>query len=153
MLTSIFVLCTEICEENLNEVFSFKVWDFTLAELSRQIDNPTTEEIPAMFHERLYSALDLMVEFFHADGQALSMEILNSPNYYQIEQRLQYHRTDTETLIEMFYMQRLQEQITITSSPYGNLAVRTYFNHDSLCVEVSFLIHLKALIGASSYIF
>lgn len=90
-----------------------------------------------MFHERLHSALDLMIDFFHAEGQALAMEILHSASYYQVEQRLQYHRTDTETLTEMFYMQRLQEQTTITISPYGNLAVRAYFNHDSLCVEVS----------------
>lgn len=100
-----------------------------------------------MFHERLHAALELMVEFFHEDRQGLSMEILQSPNYQQIEQRLQYHRTDTETLIEMFYMQRLEEQMSITNSPYGNLAVRAYFNHDSLCVEVKF-IFIGALIFA-----
>lgn len=115
-----------------------QIWDYTLAELSRQIDNPSTEEMSPMFHERLHAALDLMVEFFHADGLGLSMETLHSPNYHQVEQRLQYHRTDTETLIEMFYMQRLEEQLSITISPYGSLAVRAYFNHDSLCVEVRF---------------
>lgn len=34
-------------------------------------------------------------------------------------------------------MQRLQDQMMVTSpGPYGVLAVRAYFNHDSLCVEV-----------------
>lgn len=95
-----------------------------------------SEELPAMFHERLHCALELMVDFFHAEGHGLTTEQLHSASFAQIEQRLQYHRTDTEKLIETFYAQRLQEQSTIASSPYGNLAVRAYFNHDSLCVEV-----------------
>lgn len=106
-------------------------------ELNLQMDSgANSEEMPAMFHDRLHSALELMVDFFHADGQGLSTETLHSQTFCHVEQRLQYHRTDTETLIEIFYGQRLQEQLNTTSSPYGTLAVRAYFNHDSLCVEV-----------------
>ena len=113
------------------------MWEYTLAELNHQMDGgASSEEIPAMFHERLHAALELMVDFFHADGQGLPTETLHSKTYCHVEQRLQYHRTDTESLIEIFYSHRLQEQLNINSSPYGNLAVRTYFNHDSLCVEV-----------------
>ena len=44
----------------------------------------------------------------------------------------------------MFYMQRLQEQYSSQlPSPYGCLAVRAYFNHDSLCVEV---LHAKDVV-------
>ncbi|XP_057657644.1 BAI1-associated protein 3 isoform X1 [Diorhabda carinulata] len=122
--------------QNFQKVLQ-EVWEYTLAELNYQMDNGSnSDEIPTMFHEKLHSALNLIVEFFHADGQGLSMQFLHSPLYQQIEQRLQYHRTDTETLMEMFYSQRLQDQLTITASPYGVLAVRAYFNHDSLCVEV-----------------
>lgn len=95
-----------------------------------------SEEMPPRFHERLYAALELMVEFFHSDGLGLPTESIHSDTYCHVEQRLQYYRTDTETLIEIFYSQRLQEQINTTASPYGMLAVRAYFNHDSLCVEV-----------------
>lgn len=108
-----------------------------MAELNLQMDSgANSEEMPALFHERLYSALELMVDFFHADGQGLATETLHSETYCHVEQRLQYHRTDTESLVEIFYSQRLQEQINTTASPYGTLAVRAYFNHDSLCVEV-----------------
>lgn len=120
------------------DVQFFKVWEYTLDELSHQMDGGTTnDEIPPMFHERLHSALELLVDFFHSEGQALSTDVLHSDAFCQIEQRLQYHRTDTESLIEIFYGQRLHEQMNISSSPYGNLAVRAYFNHDSLCVEVN----------------
>lgn len=94
------------------------------------------EEMSAMFHDRLHAALELMVDFFHADGHGLPIETLHSETFYHVEQRLQYHRTSTEALMEIFYNHRLQEQLNTTSSPFGILAVRAYFNHDSLCVEV-----------------
>lgn len=94
------------------------------------------DEMPVMFHDRLHSALDMMFEFFHADNQGLTHDMLRSELFCQVEQRLQYHRTDTEKLIEIFYAQRLQEQMNAVECPFGILAVRTYFNHDSLCVEV-----------------
>lgn len=96
-----------------------------------------SEEMPARFHERLYAALELMVDFFHAEGLGLPMESIHSEMYMHVEQRLQYYRTDTESLMEIFYNQRLNDQLNTTSSLYGTLAVRAYFNHDSLCVEVS----------------
>lgn len=108
----------------------------------------SSDELPPMFHERLHAALELMVDFFHSEGNALSLESLHSAKYCQIEQRLQYHRTDTECLIEIFYNQRLQDQLNTTSSPYGSLAVRAYFNHDSLCVEVSINIVLYYIISS-----
>lgn len=97
----------------------------------------TSDELPATFHDRLYGALELMTEFFYSDGQGLSYDSIHSESFYRVEQRLQYHRTDTDKLIGTFYNQRLEEQNNITSSAYGVLAVRAYFNHDSLCVEVS----------------
>ncbi|XP_025835570.1 BAI1-associated protein 3 [Agrilus planipennis] len=114
-----------------------EIWECTLKHLNDQMDGGgSTEEMPAMFHDRLHSALELMIEFFHANGQGLTMDMLHCETYLHVEQRLQYHRTDTETLIEMFYCQRLQDQVNTTASPFGTLAVRAYFNHDSLCVEV-----------------
>ncbi|XP_044760714.1 BAI1-associated protein 3 [Coccinella septempunctata] len=122
--------------QNFQKVL-LEVWEYTLAELSHQMDTgATSDDLPSTFHDRLYGALELMTEFFYSDGQGLSFDSIHSESFYRIEQRLQYHRTDTDKLIEKFYNQRLEEQNTITSSPYGVLAVRAYFNHDSLCVEV-----------------
>lgn len=124
--------------QNFHRVL-YEVWEYTLAELNNQMDGgASSEEIPPMFHERLHNALELMVDFFHAEGQGLSTDMLHSETFCHVEQRLQYHRMDTENLIEIFYGQRLQEQLNTTGSAYGSLAVRAYFNHDSLCVEVRF---------------
>lgn len=97
-------------------------------------------EKPANFHERLYDSLQMLVEFIHAEGMGLSHDVIKNDDYWRVEQRLQYHKTDTEHLIDKFHVQRLHEQFQLQNSNapalYGTLTVRAYFNHDSLCVEV-----------------
>lgn len=59
------------------------------------------------------------------------------PDIYKgVEQRLQYHKTDTEQLINVYHIERLAEQLNTECTQYGVLTVRAYFHHDSLCVEV-----------------
>ncbi|KAK6630949.1 hypothetical protein RUM44_003121 [Polyplax serrata] len=111
------------------------IWDTVLLELGNQVDSTSGEKVTG-FYDRLYEALDILVDFFHAEEKGLSMEILKSATYWQVEQRLSYHRTATDKLISLFYQQRLTDQINMETSEYGVLSVRAYFNHDSLCVEV-----------------
>lgn len=61
---------------------------------------------------------------------------LFAENYRAVEQRLQYHKTETEQLITIYYTERLFRQLAVESTEYGVLSVRAYFHHDSLCVEV-----------------
>jgi len=53
-----------------------------------------------------------------------------------VKQRLKLHKTDTDTLIELYYEDRLMEQQRVKEANYGVLSVRAYYHHDSLCVEV-----------------
>nr|CAD7398842.1 unnamed protein product [Timema poppensis] len=111
------------------------VWEISLLELGQQMDGSAGDKV-AVFYERLYVALEILVEFFHADQKGLPLEALKSATYWNVEQRLQYHKTDTERLVSLYYLQRLQDQANTESTEYGVLSVRAYFNHDSLCVEV-----------------
>lgn len=114
------------------------IWIMVLAELSDQMDQ--AGEKPENFHDRLYEALQTLVDFFHAENMGLSFDVIKSEDFWRVEQRLQFHKTDTERLIDLFYMHRLQEQFQLQNSnitpQYGILSTRAYFNHDSLCVEV-----------------
>lgn len=115
------------------------IWLLVLTELAGQMDSAGGEK-PVNFHDRLYEALQMLVEFIHAEGLGLTHDTIKNEDYWRVEQRLQYHKSNTEHLIDLFYMQRLQEQIRLQNSTepaqYGILSVRAYFNHDSLCVEV-----------------
>lgn len=53
-----------------------------------------------------------------------------------MKEGLQYHKTETEQLICLYYNDRLREQALVESSEYGVLIVRAYYHHDSLCIEV-----------------
>lgn len=56
--------------------------------------------------------------------------------YQTVKQKLKLHKTDTDSLIEQYYEDRLAEQQRVKDANYGVLSVRAYFHHDSLCVEV-----------------
>ncbi|KAI8126251.1 BAI1-associated protein 3 [Lucilia cuprina] len=129
-------LNSALLPKNFNRALRF-VWKTVLGEMTSQMETGDDAEKPSNFHKRLYEALQLLVDFFHAEGQGLSLECLHSDDFWMVEQRLQFHKTETTRLIDMFYMNRLREQLMATTpGPYGSLTVRAYFNHDSLCVEV-----------------
>ncbi|XP_075161228.1 BAI1 associated protein 3 [Haematobia irritans] len=129
-------LNSALLPKNFNRALRF-VWKTVLGEMSRQMETGDDSEKPSNFHKRLYEALQLLVDFFHAEGQGLALEYLHSEDFWHIEQRLQFHKTETWRLIDMYHISRLREQYMATlPSPYGSLAVRAYLNHDSLCVEV-----------------
>ncbi|XP_052860569.1 BAI1-associated protein 3 [Anopheles cruzii] len=120
------------------------IWNSVLTEFAKQMESGGEGEKPTNFHDRMYGALQLLGEFFNAEGLGLPPEILHSDTFWRVEQRLQYHKTDTDHLIDLFYMQRLQEQLnTGGPTPLGTLSVKAYFNHDSLCVEI---LHAKDVI-------
>lgn len=128
-------LNSALLTKNFNRSLTL-IWNTVLGELSRQMDTGGEGERPTNFHDRLYEALQLLVDFFNAEGLGLPTEILQNDSFWHVEQRLQYHKKETDKLIDIFYMQRLQDQMVTSPGPYGVLAVRAYFNHDSLCVEV-----------------
>ncbi|XP_026499223.2 BAI1-associated protein 3 [Vanessa tameamea] len=111
-------------------------WSAVLKEVSAQADAGGAEK-PRVYHHRLREALDLLAEFFHAEGKGLPMSEVQSPEWARLEQRMQYHQAPSEELLELWLADRLQEQMrTPLPSPYGSILIRVYYNHDSLCVEV-----------------
>ncbi|XP_066902110.1 BAI1-associated protein 3 isoform X2 [Halyomorpha halys] len=132
--THLLALNAALLPKNFERVLS-AVWELCLLQLGHQMDGSPGDKMPG-FHDRLYDALDILVDFFHAEGKGLTLENLKSENYRAIEQRLQYHKTETEQLITMYHTERLFQQLCVESTEYGVLSVRAYFHHDSLCVEV-----------------
>ncbi|KAF6203098.1 hypothetical protein GE061_003513, partial [Apolygus lucorum] len=132
--THLLALNAALLPRNFERVLS-TVWDVCLLQLGHQMDGSAADKLPG-FYDRLYEALDILVDFFHAEGKGLTLECLKSENYRAVEQRLQYHKTDTEPLINFYYLERLFKQLSTEVTEYGVLSVRAYFHHDSLCVEV-----------------
>ncbi|KAG8306648.1 hypothetical protein J6590_042432 [Homalodisca vitripennis] len=130
----LIALNAALLPRNFERVLSL-VWDTCVTELAHQMDGHSQDKMPG-FYDRLYEALDILAEFFHSDGKGLGLDGLKTDVYRGVEQRLGYHKTETEQLVHMYHLERLQDQLTTESTQYGVLTVRAYFHHDSLCVEV-----------------
>lgn len=53
------------------------IWDTVLLELGHQVDSTSGEKVSG-FYDRLYEALEILVDFFHAEEKGLSLEVLKS---------------------------------------------------------------------------
>ncbi|XP_050539077.1 BAI1-associated protein 3 isoform X2 [Daktulosphaira vitifoliae] len=131
----LITLNTNLLPKNFHKVLN-GVFEVTVYELGHQMDGGSGDTKMSGFYERLYEALELLVDFFHAGGNGLPPEILSGNVYRAVKQRLKLHKTDTDTLIELYYEDRLAEQQRVNDIFYGILSVRAYYHHDSLCVEV-----------------
>jgi len=58
------------------------VWEVTVFELGHQMDGGSGDTKMSGFYERLYEALELLVEFFHAEGNGLPPEILTGSKWW-----------------------------------------------------------------------
>ncbi|XP_050430788.1 BAI1-associated protein 3 isoform X3 [Adelges cooleyi] len=131
----LITLNTGLIPKNFQKVLN-GVWEVTVYELGHQMDGGSGDTKMSGFYERLYEALELLMEFFHAEGNGLPPDILTGNVYRAVKQRLKLHKTDTDTLIELYYEDRLADQQRVKDAHYGVLSVRAYYHHDSLCVEV-----------------
>lgn len=94
------------------------------------------------FYDRLHNALQMLINFLHADGKGLPLESLKCPMYQRVEEKISLHKARTEQLIDLYHAGRLEQQqqlqgsATLVDAPYGVLSIRVYFHHDSLSVEI-----------------
>ena len=63
------------------------------------------------FFARLYDALDILVEFFHATGKGLSMDVIRNAKYLDLHQQLWLNKSSTQQLIDVFYASKIEEQV------------------------------------------
>ncbi|XP_046560187.1 BAI1-associated protein 3-like isoform X1 [Haliotis rubra] len=86
----------------------------------------------------MFDALGLLVDFFHAKGKGLNMEDILSAQFQELRDLLTFHKMDTMSLIETFYMQMAEIQKQQESTEFGILNFRAVYRYDShtLYVEV-----------------
>lgn len=66
-------LNSALLSRNFTRVLSV-VWAGALFELAAQVDAPVGDR-PPVFHDRLAEALDILTDFFHAEGKGPSIQI------------------------------------------------------------------------------
>ncbi|XP_035694349.1 BAI1-associated protein 3-like isoform X2 [Branchiostoma floridae] len=113
-----------------------EIWNVVLKELRETLDGNLGKESP--FYCRLHEALDILLDLFHADGEGLDEEAIQTDDYKYLRETLTLQKATTDELIEQFFLEKLQEQRVETVANYGTLSVKVYYDNSdsSLHVEV-----------------
>ncbi|CAF1177982.1 unnamed protein product [Rotaria sp. Silwood1] len=67
-------------------------------------------------YARLSKALDGLVEYFNNEEHYLPKDILKTDKYKLVKKLLKYQSTDTQSLIKMYYQEKVHEQDRANSS-------------------------------------
>lgn len=78
------------------------------------------------------------MEFFHANGKGLNLQTVHNAAYQELDHLLKLHKSDTAHLIELYCLQRIEEQQKLQKSNYGSLTIKAFYNAaaESLCIDV-----------------
>ncbi|XP_048248797.1 BAI1-associated protein 3-like isoform X2 [Haliotis rufescens] len=133
--SNLLTLNNNLLKTNFDRILE-SIWVEVLEEFKDVLDN---EEVrPPIFYQRMFDALGLLVDFFHAKGKGLNMEDILSQQFQELRELLTFHKMDTTSLIETFYIQMAEIQKQQESTEFGVLNFRAVYRYDShtLYVEV-----------------
>lgn len=85
---------------------------------------------------RLHQSMKDLLEFFHAGGKGLELELLKCPLYENLLYKLKSMLMSNEELILAFHDLKLNLQENWNHAKYGCLVLRAYYNSGNIFVEV-----------------
>lgn len=131
-------LKARLVPENFERVLSV-MWAVSAKSLSDIVHKSIEKKKPAQFFVSLYETFKVLLNFFYGekipqDGSLLSTKHL-----------LELFASDSESLINSFYKQRLLDQhsVPVGSFPLGSINIRIQFLQSRLRVQVLNCRHLK----------
>ncbi|XP_055954856.1 BAI1-associated protein 3 [Patella vulgata] len=133
--TNLLTLNNNLLKTNFDRILE-SIWVEVMEEFQEVMEK---EEVrPPVFYQRMFDALGVLVDFFHASGKGLSMDEIITDQFQNLRERLSLHKMDTPTLIETFFNSKCQDQTQLENSEFGILNVRVCYRMDAhtLLVEV-----------------
>ncbi|XP_064617037.1 BAI1-associated protein 3-like [Liolophura sinensis] len=140
--SNLLTLNNNLLRSNFDRILE-SIWVEVLEEF-KDVMIKEEQKAPA-FYLRMYEALGLLVDFFHANEKGLPVQTIKCPQYRELREQLGLRRMETRDLIEKFYMEKLQAQKELEKTDFGVLTVRVSYKFDShtLLVEV---VHARDII-------
>uniref|UniRef100_A0A4W3JFU7 BAI1 associated protein 3 n=1 Tax=Callorhinchus milii TaxID=7868 RepID=A0A4W3JFU7_CALMI len=119
---NLMILSEWLVRENLSRILS-ALWKLLLDLIEEILAE--NRGLSMEFYGRFHFTLEALVEFFHAEGQGLSLEELRNKEY---QEELRLNKCTTRQLIEQFFLDKLHQQKSMEHSPYGTLVIKLYYN-------------------------
>ncbi|KAG7492011.1 hypothetical protein MATL_G00010080 [Megalops atlanticus] len=141
---TLVVLSESLVKENLAR-FLQGLWRLLL----RMIFDTVAENrgVSLEFYGRFHFTVEALVEFFHAEGEGLTLEDLRNEDYKALEEELRLNKCSSNELIEQYFLEKIIQQRTLKHSRFGRISVKCYYEapEQRLTVEVLHAADLIAL--------
>lgn len=141
---TLVILSESLLKENLARVLQ-SMWELLL----RMILDTLAENrgVQVEFFNRFQYTAEVLVQFFHADGEGLSLEDMKSGDYKVLDEELKLNKCSSFELIEQYFLEKISQQKTLKHTRFGRISVKCYYDapEQRLTVEILHAADLIAL--------
>ncbi|XP_042902243.1 BAI1-associated protein 3 isoform X2 [Parasteatoda tepidariorum] len=134
--TTLRALYNNLLQANFDRLLDM-MWTVLMHELMETTQSNIGKEKLAFF-DRLHSSLAILVDFFHGSGKGLPLDCIQNAPYQDLFHMLKLQKSETLHLIELYILQRLEEQQKVEKPTYGILTIKTSYNAgaESLYIDI-----------------
>ncbi|GFT35584.1 protein unc-13 homolog D [Nephila pilipes] len=134
--TTLRTLYNNLLQANFDRLLDM-MWTVLMHELMETTQTNIGKEKLAFF-DRLYSSLAILVDFFHGSGKGLPLDCIQNAPYQDLFHMLKLQKSETLHLIELYTLQRLEEQQKLVKPTYGILTIKAAYNPsaESLYIDI-----------------
>nr|XP_015215507.1 PREDICTED: BAI1-associated protein 3 isoform X1 [Lepisosteus oculatus] len=141
---TLVILSESLVKENLSRVLQ-GLWQLLL----RLIFDTVAENrgVSVEFYGRFHYTVEVLVEFFHAEGEGLALDNLRNEQYKALEEELRLNKCSSSELIEQYFLEKIAHQRMLKHSKFGRISVKCYYeaSEQRLTVEILHAADLIAL--------
>nr|XP_006815657.1 PREDICTED: BAI1-associated protein 3-like [Saccoglossus kowalevskii] len=133
--SNLITLNNTLLRANFDRILE-EIWHVVLNELQEQVESNEGKE--TLFYLRLFDALEILIDFFYADEKGLSMDLIMNEDCKLLLNYLKLNKTPTEELIELYYLEKIDEQVHRESEEFGALTVKCFYNQEreKFCIQI-----------------
>ncbi|XP_033827680.1 BAI1-associated protein 3 [Periophthalmus magnuspinnatus] len=138
------ILTDNLVKENLTRVLQ-GMWELLL----RMILDAVTENrgVQIEFYNRFQYTVETLLQFFHANGEGLTVDDMKSGDFKALEEELKLNKCSSFELIEQYYLEKISHQKTLKHTRFGRISVKCYYDasEQRLTVEILHAADILAL--------
>ncbi|XP_018605272.2 BAI1-associated protein 3-like [Scleropages formosus] len=132
---NLIILSGSLVKGNLSRVLQ-DLWTLLL----RMIFDTIVENrgVQVEFYGRFQYTVEALLQFFHAEGEWMTLEDLCNSDFKALEEELRLNKCSSTDLIEQYFLEKISQQKTLKHSRFGRISVKFYYEptDQRLTVEI-----------------
>ncbi|CAL8303197.1 unnamed protein product [Merluccius merluccius] len=135
-LNETMVILTEsLVKENLARALQ-SMWGLLLQMILDTVAE--NRGVQVEFYNRFQYTVETLLQFFHAEGNGLTIEDMKNSDYKVLEEELKMNKCSSFELIEQYFLEKISQQRTLKHTRFGRISVKCYYDapEQRLTVEI-----------------